>query len=56
MASVPPPEPNRIDPSTPPNVHPPLREPVVPVPPETEPLAPDVDEPDRAPDETPCPD
>lgn len=56
MASVPPLKPNRVDPRTPPNVHPPATEPFVPEPPETEPLPPDFDNPDHCPDETPCPD
>jgi hypothetical protein len=55
MASVPPSEPNRIDPRTPPSVRPPAPEPSSPEPPETEPLPPDIDEPDRCPEETPCP-
>jgi hypothetical protein len=56
MASVPPSNPNRIDPQAPPGVSPTVPEPFVPEPPETEPLAPDVDEPDRCPPETPSPD
>lgn len=56
MPRITPVRPDRIDPRTPPNVRPPIREPAVPEPPETEPLAPDIDTPGRGPDETPCPD
>lgn len=55
MASVPPTNPNRIDPQAPPDVRPPAPEPSAPEPPGTEPLSPDIDEPGRCPDETPCP-
>ena len=50
-----PPEPNRIEPGAPPER--PAREPVSPPdrPPETEPLSPDIDEPDVSPDEFPVP-
>ena len=54
MASVPEPEPNRIDPQEPPGIPPPRPAPGIQQPPETEPLAPDIDEPDRCPEETPC--
>lgn len=54
MATVPPIKPNRIDPQEPPGIEPPQHEPFVHTPPETEPLAPDTDEPDRCPEETPC--
>ena len=56
MASIPPTRPNRIDPRSPPGVQPPVPEPSAPELPETEPLAPDIDEPGRYPEETPCPD
>lgn len=56
MASVPPCTPNRIDPRSPPGFEPPAREPIVPEPPETRPPSPDVDNPDRCPEEVPCPD
>ena len=55
MATVPPSEPNRVDPLTAPNIRPPTLELSSPEPPETEPLPPDIDEPDRCPEETPCP-
>ena len=55
MATVPPERPNRIDPTAPPGIRPPSREPGTATPPETEPLPPDLDEPDRCPPETPCP-
>lgn len=55
MASVPPSRPDRIDPRSPPDLPSPAPEPVNPQPPETEPLSPDFDEPDRSPDETTFP-
>ena len=55
MATVPPSEPNRVDPLTAPNIRPPMPEPSSPEPPETEPLPPDIDEPDRCPEETRAP-
>ena len=54
MASVPPTEPNRIDPPASPDVRPPAPEPSTPEPPETEPLSPDIENPDPCPEETPC--
>ena len=53
MASVPEPRPNRIDPQEPPGIVPPRPAPDIQRPPETEPLSPDIDEPDRCPEETP---
>ena len=55
MASVPPARPDRIDPQEPPGVEPVPAEPQPEEPPETTPPAPDIDEPDRGPDETPPP-
>lgn len=56
MASVPPSRPDRIDPQEPPGIEPVPAEPQPEEPPETTPPAPDIDEPDRGPDEYPSPD
>jgi len=53
MSSIPPEKPNRIMPQSPPGVRPPRRPKFVPSLPESEPCAPDIDEPDRAPEEAP---
>lgn len=55
MASVPPSEPNRVQPPFEPSVEPLPAEPSTPEPPETEPLSPDVDDPGHAPGEVPFP-
>jgi len=55
MATVPETKPDRIDPQEPPGVSPPQPSPSTPRPPEAEPLPPDIDEPDRCPEETPYP-
>ena len=54
MPSIPPERPNRIMPQSPPGVRPPRRQKFVPLPPETQPCPPDIDDPDRSPAETPC--
>ncbi len=43
MATVPPTKPDSVEPVSPPEKLPPLREPFIPEPPETEPLPPDID-------------
>ena len=53
MASVPPADPDRIEPSAPPEKSPPIPEPSPPQVPETEPVTPDIDEPGRMPEELP---
>jgi hypothetical protein len=54
MSSISPEKPNRIMPQSPPGIRPPRPQRFVPVSPETEACAPDVDEPDRCPEETPA--
>lgn len=53
MATVPPANPDEIEPGAPPETAPPSTEPVVPMAPEVEPCEPDFDEPDRGPQELP---
>ena len=53
MASVPPAQPDRIDPGSPPEKVPAPAEPFAPEPPGVEPVEPDFDEPDRGPEEFP---
>jgi hypothetical protein len=53
MPSIPPERPNRIMPQSPPEIRPRRPRRAAPSPPEIEPCAPDVDEPDRCPEETP---
>lgn len=53
MATVPPDDPNRIMPQSPPDVRPPQPQRLDPCPPEAEPCPPNIDEPDRSPAETP---
>lgn len=53
MASVPPSKPDRVEPQTPPERRAPYEPAPPPAPPETEPLAPDFDEPGRCPEEAP---
>ncbi len=53
MASIPPDKPNRVDPQSPPERRQPPEPAIPPALPETEPDAPDVDEPGRCPDECP---
>lgn len=56
MASIPTPQPDTVEPATPPVETPPPSEPTPPIdptPPEFEPDYPDIDEPGRGPDELP---
>ena len=53
MATQPPPEPNYIEPQSPPESPPAPAEPFEPYPDEIEPLSPDFDQPDRSPEELP---
>jgi hypothetical protein len=53
MSTIPPEKPNRIMPQSPPGIRPPRPAKFAPGHPETEPCPPDIDEPDRCPEETP---
>lgn len=53
MATQPPTEPNHIEPQSPPEAPPAPAEPIEPYPSETEPLSPDIYQPDRSPEELP---
>lgn len=55
QAGLPPLRPDRIDPVEPPGIEPLPGESEPDVVPETEPIAPDIDEPDRSPEEYPAP-